>query len=241
MNKAIYDFSGAKVLVIGASLGGIGSAIAEGFQQFGAEVTITGIETRPVDHLYDKFKYPKLDVTRASDFDVLSKEFDGMDILVNCAGMSERGLEPTVSVFEKMLDINLIGTYRACHYCRHWLEQSRGVILNIGSMYGILGSPKVLGYGAAKSGIHQLTKSLAIAWADDGIRVNGIAPGFIETPGTVRGRSDPEHSGAVIARTPAGRWGKPEDIVGPAIFLCSSEASFVTGVTLSVDGGYSAG
>ena len=104
MNKAIYDFSGAKVLVIGASLGGIGSAIAERFQEFGAEVTITGIEARPVDHLYDKFKYLKLDVTCASDFDALSKEFDRMDILVNCAGLSERGLEPTVPVFEKMLD-----------------------------------------------------------------------------------------------------------------------------------------
>ena len=123
MNKAIYDFSGAKVLVIGASLGGIGSAIAERFQEFGAEVTITGIEARPVDYLYKKFRYLRLDVTRASDFDVLSKEFDQIDILVNCAGMSERGLEPTVSVFEQMLDVNLIGTYRACHYCRHWLEQ----------------------------------------------------------------------------------------------------------------------
>ena len=107
-------------------------------------------------------------------------------------------------------------------------------------MYGHLGSPKVLGYGAGKSGVHQLTKSLAIAWAEFGIRVNAIAPGFIATPGTKVGRSDPAHYKAVVDRTPVGRWGESNDIAGPALFLASPAADFVTGVTLNVDGGYMA-
>ena len=107
-------------------------------------------------------------------------------------------------------------------------------------MYGHLGSPKVLGYGAGKAGVHQLTKSLAIAWAESGIRVNAIAPGFIATPGTEVGRSDPAHYKAVVDRTPVGRWGESNDIAGPALFLASPAANFVTGVTLNVDGGYMA-
>ena len=143
-------------------------------------------------------------------------------------------------MFESILDINLTGTYRSCSVFFSKLQSSKGCIINIGSMYGNFGSPKVPAYGAAKSGIHQLTKSLAIAWAEYGIRVNAIAPGFIDTPGTRVGRSDQNHYNAVVGRTPLARWGKSEDLVGPTLFLASLDAAFITGVTLNVDGGYSA-
>ena len=103
------------------------------------------------------------------------------------------------------------------------------------------GAPRSPPTGPPRPGVHQLTKSLAIAWAEHGVRVNTIAPGFVATAGTVVGRSDPEHYAAVVARTPMGRWGEPADLAGPALFLASPAAAFVTGVILNVDGGYAAG
>ena len=235
-----FDFSSKSVLVIGASLGGIGSAIAEGFKSAGANVVITGIEEKPIEKLRKKFAYFKLDVQEEKDFDNLNQHTATLDILVNCAGVSDRGKGSSIPVFENILDINLTGTYRSCSAFFSKLQSSQGSIINIGSMYGNFGSPKVPAYGAAKSGIHQLTKSLAIAWAEHGIRVNAIAPGFIDTPGTRVGRSDPNHYNAVVSRTPLGRWGKPVDLVGATLFLASLDAAFITGVTLNVDGGYSA-
>jgi NAD(P)-dependent dehydrogenase (short-subunit alcohol dehydrogenase family) len=240
MNAETRQFFNKKVLVIGASLGGIGSAIAEGFKTAGADVIITGVEDAPIKSLEKEFEYFKLDVTDQLHFDNLSRAIDSLDVLVNCAGVSDRGMERSISVFETILDINLTGTYRCCQSFFPKLQSSQGCIINIGSMYGILGSPKVPAYGAAKSGVHQLTKSLAIEWAEYGVRVNAIAPGFIDTPGTKLGRSDPKHYDAVANRTPLGRWGNSKDIVGPALFLASVDAAFITGVTLNVDGGYSA-
>jgi NAD(P)-dependent dehydrogenase (short-subunit alcohol dehydrogenase family) len=106
-------------------------------------------------------------------------------------------------------------------------------------MYASFGSPKNPAYGASKAAVQQLTKSLAIAWAGDGIRVNAVAPGFIVTEQSARSRTDPAHVAAVNSRTPLGRWGQPEDIVGPVLFLASAQAGFMTGTCLSIDGGYS--
>jgi len=113
-------------------------------------------------------------------------------------------------------------------------------MITIASMYSTFGSPRVPAYGASKAGVAQLTKSLALAWARDGVRVNAIAPGFIVTEQTVRARADATHYQRVLDRTPAGRWGLPEDLVGPALFLASPAAAFVTGAVLPVDGGYTA-
>lgn len=236
-----FDFSDRTVLVVGASLGGIGSAIAAGFQAGGAAVTITGIEEEPIDSVRGRYAYEQLDVTETAAVEALAARTDRVDVLVNCAGGSERGQPPGVAPFERFVDLNLTGAYRLCFTFLPHLVASRGCVINIGSMYGHVGSPKVPAYGAAKAGVHQLTKSLAIAWAEHGVRVNAIAPGFIATAGTAIGRSDPEHYAAVVARTPMGRWGEPADIAGPALFLASPAAAFVTGVTLDVDGGYSAG
>ena len=236
-----FDFSGRAVLVVGASLGGIGSAIAAAFRSAGAAVTITGIENEPVENERGRYPYERLDVTDTGAVERLAVRIERLDVLVNCAGGSERGQPPGIAPFEHFLDLNLTGTYRLCFAFLPHLEASHGCIINIGSMYGHVGSPKVPAYGAAKAGVHQLTKSLAIAWAERGVRANAIAPGFVATAGTAVGRSDPEHYAAVVARTPMGRWGEPEDIAGPALFLASPAAAFVTGVTLNVDGGYAAG
>ena len=123
--------------------------------------------------------------------------------------------------------------------CRAALAKARGAIVNIASMHAIFGAPLSPAYAASKAGVVQLTKSLAVAWAEDGIRVNAIAPGWIETPMTVPARSDAARNRAILERTPLGRWGTPDDIVGPALFLASDAARFITGAVLPVDGGYS--
>lgn len=236
-----FDFSGRAVLVVGASLGGIGAAVAAGFQAGGATVTITGIEEEPVEPDRGRYPYERLDVTDTGAVEALAARTGRLDVLVNCAGGSERGRPPGVGSFERFVDLNLTGAYRLCFAFLPHLRASRGCVVHVGSMYGYLGSPKVPAYGAAKAGVHQLTRSLAIAWAEHGVRVNAVAPGFVATAGTAVGRSDPEHYAAVVARTPMGRWGEPEDIAGPALFLASPAAAFVTGAILNVDGGYAAG
>jgi len=123
--------------------------------------------------------------------------------------------------------------------CRPALAKARGSIVNIASMHAIFGAPLSPAYAASKAGVVQLTKSLAVAWAEDGIRVNAIAPGWIETPMTIPARSDAGRNRAILERTPLGRWGTPADLVGPALFLASDAARFITGALLPVDGGYS--
>ena len=214
---------------------------AAAFRSGGATVTITGLEDEPIESERGLYAYERLDVTDTAAAEALAARTGRLDVLVNCAGGSERGQPPGVAPFERFVDLNLTGTYRLCFTLLPQLKASRGCIVNIGSMYGHVGSPRVPAYGAAKAGVHQLTKSLAIAWAEHGVRVNAIAPGFVATAGTVVGRSDPEHYAAVVSRTPMGRWGEPEDLAGPALFLASPAATFVTGVILNVDGGYAAG
>jgi NAD(P)-dependent dehydrogenase (short-subunit alcohol dehydrogenase family) len=163
-----------------------------------------------------------------------------LDILVNCAGIIRRGEELDPVVFEQVIDINLNGTMRCCAAARPLLAQSdSGAIVNLASMLSIFGGGLVPGYSASKGGISQLTKSLAIAYAPDAIRVNAVAPGWIATPLTQALRDDPARSDPILARTPLKRWGSPDDIAGAVLYLCSPVAAFVTGTTLVVDGGYS--
>ena len=238
--SSTFDFSGKTVLVTGASLGGIGTAVAEAFRAAGADAIITGLEDNPSNDLADRFQYFKLDVSDAASVENLTNDIDDLDILVNCAGISLRGREGTVEAFERTLDVNLTGTYRVCLAMLDNLKKSQGCIVNTASMYALYGSPAIPGYGASKSAVSQMTKSLAGAWAEHRIRVNAIAPGFIVTAQSEAARSDEEHYRKVIQRTPMGRWGEPDDLAGPVLYLCSDAASFVSGVTLPVDGGYSA-
>lgn len=238
--KSYFDFTGKSVLVVGASRGGIGASIAQAFKLAGGEVTITGMEEEPAETERGKFPYVQLDVTDDAAVAALAQATPKLDILINCAAISRRNHEYDLAIFQKVLEINLTGTIRISLALLPQLKESRGSVVNIGSMYGNFGSPKVPAYGASKGGIHQLTRSMAIDWAQYGIRVNAIAPGFIVTEQSRPGREDPEHVAAVNKRTPFGRWGEPDEMAGPALFLASPAASFVTGVTLLADGGYSA-
>lgn len=234
-----FDFTAARVLVVGASRAGIGASIARAFQDAGADVTITGAEPEPAPEDRGRFPYVQLDVTDGAAIRALAADHPGLDILVNCAAITARGEEMAPDFFEKVVAVNLHGTFRMAEAFHPQLKAARGVLINIASMYASFGSPRNPAYGASKAAVAQLTKSLAIAWAADGIRVNAVAPGFIVTQQSARSRTDPQHVANVTARTPMGRWGQPEDIAGPVLFLASPAAGFMTGTCLAVDGGYS--
>ena len=218
--------SGTRALVTGGT-SGIGKAIAAALTNAGCKVTAAGIET--------------FDVSDDASVRKLAGSFDRLDILVNAAGTILRGgAEFDVAGFEKVVDVNLTGAMRVSTACRPLLATSRGCILNLASMLSFFGGGHAPAYSASKGGIVQLTKSLAIAWAAEGIRVNAIAPGWIETEMTKPVREDAARSKAILDRTPLRRWGTPDDVAGAAVFLCSPAAAFITGAVLPVDGGYSA-
>lgn len=233
-----FDFSGAQVLVVGASRAGIGSSIARAFAGAGAAVSITGVE--PLPNPQDRhFAYTQLDVTDLAAVQALANRMKELDILVNCAAITSRGEEMAPAFFEHVVDVNLHGTFRTAHAFHAHLKASGGVLINIASMYASFGSPRNPAYGASKAAVAQLTKSLAVAWSVDGIRVNAVAPGFVVTEQSAKSRTDPAHVAAVNLRTPMGRWGQPDDIAGPVLFLASQAAGFMTGTCLAIDGGYS--
>ncbi len=179
-----------------------------------------------------------LDVTDPASIAALVGQLDRLDVLVNAAGLIRRGDEYDPEIFARVIDVNLIGAMRVTIACRPLLAATKGSVVNIASMLSFFGGGLVPAYSASKGGIAQLTKSLAIGWAAEGIRVNAVAPGWIATPLTQALQDDPARSAPILARTPMGRWGRPEDIIGPVQFLCSPAAAFVTGTVLPVDGGY---
>ncbi len=231
-----FNFSEATVLVIGASRAGIGASIARAFQDAGASVAITGAEPEPAPEDRGRFAYTQLDVT---DGPAVAADTARLNVLVNCAAITARGEEMAPEIFERVVNVNLHGTFRTAEAFHTHLAASKGCLINIASMYATFGSPRNPAYGASKAAVVQLTKSLAIAWAGDGIRVNAVAPGFIVTEQSARSRTDPAHVAAVSLRTPMGRWGKPDDIAGPVLFLASNAAGFIAGTCLAIDGGYS--
>ncbi len=231
------------ILVTGAS-SGIGAAIAQAFAAEGARVTATGATSAEVEAARARpemqaLQLDVLDVRDDAAVRALVQAQGELDVVVNCAGVIRRGgaeLDP--EVFAMVLDINLTGTMRVCAAARAGLKARRGCIVNTASMLSFFGAGLVPGYSASKGGVAQLTKSLAIAYAADGIRVNAVAPGWIATPLTQPLQDDPARAAPILARTPLGRWGTPADIAGPVLFLASAAACFVTGVVLPVDGGY---
>ena len=231
-----------KILVIGGS-SGIGAAIAQAFATNGDHVIATGVTKEEVEHArvqseQNKISFQQLDVRDGNVVQDCIDEIDSLDVLVNCAGVIRRNAEHQPEVFADVIDINLNGSMRVCNAAREKLKQSKGCIINTASMLSFFGGGLVPGYSASKGGIAQLTKSLAIAYAPDGIRVNAVAPGWIATQFTQALQEDSQRSEAILSRTPLGRWGEPEDVVGPVLFLASDAACFVTGVVLPVDGGY---
>lgn len=225
------------VLVTGGT-SGIGLAIAKGFATAGYTVTGAGLGALP--EAEGSLSFEALDVTDAAAIAGLAANRDRLDVLVNAAGVIRRGDELEPEVFAQVVDINLNGTMRMCSAFRPKLAATKGCIINIASMLSYFGGGLVPGYAASKGGVAQLTKSLAIAYAAESIRVNALAPGWIATPLTVNLRTDETRNAAITGRTPMGRWGRPEELSGPALFLASEAASFITGTILNVDGGYAA-
>lgn len=217
---------------------GIGLAIAHGFSESGYQVVAAGIGDLPEST--DGIEFRALDVRDETSVTNAFSGLDRLDVLVNAAGVIRRQEELQPEIFDSVVDINLNGTMRACIAARPLLAQSGGSIINTASMLSYFGGGIVPAYSASKGGVVQLTKSLAIAFAGDGIRVNAIAPGWIESPMTQSLRDDPNRNQAIIDRTPLKRWGHPSELVGPALFLASASASFITGTVLNVDGGYAA-
>ncbi|MBY6136390.1 SDR family oxidoreductase [Nocardioides marinus] len=237
---------GRRVMVTGGS-SGIGRGIAEAFARAGSHVVATGVTGPEVDAatewaaaegLSSRLSFRQLDVC---DSDAVTRDIGGIDdlfALVCCAGVIRRGDELSPDVFAKVVDVNLNGAMRCAHAAKPALAKTGGSIVMTASMLSFFGGGLVPGYSASKGGVAQLTKSLAIAWAADGIRVNAIAPGWIKTPLTAALQEDENRAQPILSRTPMNRWGEPQDLAGPAMFLTTPLAGFMTGTVVPVDGGY---
>jgi len=254
MLERMFDLSDRIALVTGGN-GGIGLGMAKGLGQAGATVVIVGRNAeksaaalRELQALGARAESLPCDVTDEAAVQALLAEVDRrhgrLDILVNNAGTNIRKAPQDYGLDEwkSVMDANLTSAF-LCSRAAYPLMRKAGAgkVINIGSILSIFGAAYAPAYGASKGGIVQFTKSLALAWAKDGIQANAVLPGWIDTELTVGARDQvPGLNERVLARTPAGRWGQPQDLAGIAVFLASAASDFVTGAAIPVDGGYAA-
>jgi len=248
-----FRLDGRVALVTGASRG-LGRAMALALAGAGADVAVAGRDEatlRPVAEeisgLGRRALCVPMDVadleSHTPAVERVVSELGQLDILVNNAGINVRkdSIDYTPEEWDRVLDTNLKGTFFLTQQVgKHMISRNRGKILNIGSMSAYLGLSTIPAYTASKSALQQLTRLLAVEWADHNIQVNAIAPGWINTELTSGLKDTPRYQW-VINRTPAGRFGEPEELAGAAVFLCSSAADFITGQIVAVDGGILAG
>ncbi len=249
-----FDLSGRVAIVTGGN-GGLGLGMARGLARAGATVAIAARDEAKSKAAVKELRatgarcgsYPVQVGSREACLKMVAAvvaEFGRCDILVNNAGTTIRKRPELISEDEwrQVIDVNLGGTlFCAQAVYPHMKAARHGKIVNIGSMYSIFGAPLVAPYAASKGGVAQLTRSLAAAWAADNIQVNAILPGWLDTDLTRSAREQVAGlNEIVLTRTPAGRWGMPDDLAGAAVFLSSPASDFVTGALLPVDGGYSA-
>ncbi len=248
-----FDLTG-KVAVVTGGNGGIGLGMGRGLAEAGANVVVAARDreksaaaVRELSALGPEAVAVEVDVTQEESVSALTaatvERFGRLDVLVNNAGtnVEKPPHEYTLDDWRLVLDTNLTGAFLCARAAYPHLRARGGKIVNVGSMMSLFGIANVAAYGASKGGIVQLTKALASAWARDGIQVNAVLPGWIDTDLTRAARQAvPGLDESVVARTPAGRWGVADDLAGVAVFLASSASDFVTGAAITVDGGYAA-
>jgi NAD(P)-dependent dehydrogenase (short-subunit alcohol dehydrogenase family) len=251
MAQSLFDLTGKSAVVVGGT-SGIGLAMAVGLAEAGADVVATSRRAEQVEEAARAIeskgrralRLPSDVGDRASLEAVLEgtlKEFGKVDILINSAGKIKR--EPTLTVSEEtwndIMDTNVTGTLRACQiFGRHMLERGYGRIINIASLNSFVSLKEVTAYAASKAAVAALTKSLAVEWSARGVTVNAIAPGVFRTALNQKLLDESERGKELLMRTPMGRFGKTEELVGSAIYLASDASTFVTGEVLVVDGGF---
>ena len=250
----IFDLTGRVAIVTGGN-GGIGLGIAHGLVDAGATVVVSGRNAEKSAAAAAELNAKRDGAAIAIECDVTVPEqitqlvsqtvdrLGGLQIMVNNAGIGirKRPEEYTLDEFMQVVNTNLTSVFLACQAAYWPMKQGGGgKIINIGSMASLFGLPYAPAYAASKGGVVQLGRTLATAWADDNIQVNAILPGWIATDLTAGARRfNPELEARVVYRTPAGRWGEPDDLAGTAVFLAASASDYVTGTAIPVDGGYS--
>ena len=252
MSNTLFDLKGKTALITGGN-GGIGLGIAEGFAESGANLAIAARNTEKTQEVVTKFNGKntptigiEVDVSDLASVENMVadtlKAYGSIDILVNNAGIGIRNLpqEYDIEDWNKVIDINLTGAFLSSKAVYPSMKkQGAGKIINIGSMTSIFGLDWAVAYASSKGGIVQLTKTLAVSWAKDGIQANTILPGWIHTDLT-QGIKDnyKNRYDHILSGIPENRWGEPADLSGTAIFLASDASNYVTGVSIPVDGGY---